>query len=315
MDAASEHNIYSSSPVTPSTVSKVDVTDRLTIPAVLGSAAVPATATDPAKPAVPPKAAVTRGAHVTGALVIAPGSTGGPTPETATFTGTLDFPADTTQNLPEEQYAMSLTGFSAPVAANGSDQTFYASGSITFNDKGAKPVLLPPSLGYTASVVFNGVRKVEGSGVETFTGFVQPSSANAATATSYPTFTLKPAAHGAAPLLAKSSSASSASGGGSGSSFGTIVTFTLVYGLNGGPTWTLVHFKGPSSPLANIGRTNTDSLTISFTPACRDDQGGTVSFWDTIPLCSDLPTQTAAAAVNNGVNINSLLLRNFVIRQ
>jgi hypothetical protein len=59
--------------------------------------------------------------------------------------------------------------------------------------------------------------------------------------------------------------------------FGSVVDFTLVYGVNGGPNWTLTHFTGPGSGgsgLANVTRTIKDSLLIAFARAGTQPPAG-----------------------------------------
>jgi hypothetical protein len=56
-------------------------------------------------------------------------------------------------------------------------------------------------------------------------------------------------------------------------SFGVISTqidFTIIEGINGGPTWTLVYFKGPSpsTGLFNFSRQVKDQLILTFVPVC-----------------------------------------------
>jgi hypothetical protein len=46
--------------------------------------------------------------------------------------------------------------------------------------------------------------------------------------------------------------------------FGTTVEFTLVYGVSGGPTWTLTHFVGPGVGLLEARRTAKDTLVLAF---------------------------------------------------
>jgi hypothetical protein len=46
------------------------------------------------------------------------------------------------------------------------------------------------------------------------------------------------------------------------------VEFTIVRGINGGPTWTLQYYKGPGPSLLNLNRTVKDTLTISLVPVC-----------------------------------------------
>ncbi len=69
----------------------------------------------------------------------------------------------------------------------------------------------------------------------------------------------------------------SASGGdaskiAAGPTFGSTVDFTITGSLSGGPTWTFKTFKGPgggSTGLANVGRSEKDTLVISFAAACQ----------------------------------------------
>lgn len=57
-------------------------------------------------------------------------------------------------------------------------------------------------------------------------------------------------------------------------SFGAISTqidFTIIEGVNGGPTWNLSYFKGPaasSNGLLNFNRQVKDTLIVSFVPVC-----------------------------------------------
>jgi hypothetical protein len=94
--------------------------------------------------------------------------------------------------------------------------------------------------------------------------------------------------------------------------FGSLVNFVIGYGLNGGPTWTLTHFKGPSAgsgQLLNVTRTNTDSLTITFVAACKDGptKATVTDYWSSIPECDDLGTLRQQAS-NIGAQNNLLLL-------
>lgn len=109
------------------------------------------------------------------------------------------------------------------------------------------------------------------------------------------------------------------------------MNFLLSYGINGGPNWTLRRFKGPSGggggssgsaggsssgggggggggQLANINRSDTDSLTITFVAACQDSQVLTpTSYWDTLPVCDSYGLLKGAAA-NAGAYYNTLSL-------
>jgi hypothetical protein len=45
--------------------------------------------------------------------------------------------------------------------------------------------------------------------------------------------------------------------------FGGSIQFLVTKNLSAGPTWTLVHFKGPG-PLASVSEVNTDKITLAF---------------------------------------------------
>lgn len=121
----------------------------------------------------------------------------------------------------------------------------------------------------------------------------------------------------------KGGSASSSAAGGT--SFGSLVDFTLVYGLNGGPNWSFSRFKGPaaggSTPLLAATRTKTDSLAITFVAACQDVDSFSKlpprigNYWQSIGACNpdNRDAQQNGAAV--GYQNNSLMiLRNFLIK-
>jgi hypothetical protein len=121
------------------------------------------------------------------------------------------------------------------------------------------------------------------------------------------------AAHAAATKSAAASSASSGT-----TSFGSLTDFTLVYGLDGGPNWKFKTFTGPSgtTPFVSVNRTNLDSLSITFVPACQDFtniQPQFKTFWDTIGPCDIAGNATAQGAAFAFQNNNLMLLRNFVI--
>ena len=66
------------------------------------------------------------------------------------------------------------------------------------------------------------------------------------------------------------------------------IDFTIMEGINGGPTWTLRHFKGPggnSSGLLNFSRQVKDTLLISFVPVCIREK-----YWED-PSVTSLPKQ------------------------
>jgi hypothetical protein len=101
----------------------------------------------------------------------------------------------------------------------------------------------------------------------------------------------------------KAGGASKSPGGGGGLSptisFSSTIDFDLVWGLNGGYNWTLMHFKGPmaggggggggssgasggggggNSSLVSFSRTTMDTLAITFSPTCRNDTA-TLKYW------------------------------------
>ena len=51
--------------------------------------------------------------------------------------------------------------------------------------------------------------------------------------------------------------------------FGATIEFQVSWGANAGPSWSIRHFKGlgGQNNLANLGRTDTHTLVIAFTPA------------------------------------------------
>ncbi|WP_144157968.1 hypothetical protein [Paraburkholderia sp. BCC1885] len=155
---------------------------------------------------------------------------------------------------------------------------------------------------------------------------------------------LQPAAKPAAPAkAAKSAGFGAASAGGLGSttvSFSSIIDFDLVWGLNAGYNWTLVHFKGPSGggggsgsggsnggssggggsgSLINWSRSTMDSLSVTFTPTCRNDslqlQDEIVgpTYGQNLGNGAKLdPTLTSEQASNAGISIKSIDLTSIV---
>jgi hypothetical protein len=106
---------------------------------------------------------------------------------------------------------------------------------------------------------------------------------------------------GVAPGLAPAPGGKGASASSAGTtSFGSLVDFTLVYGLNGGPTWSFATFKGPasgSSPLLSLNRTHYDSLSITFVAACQKTAPAQIkNYWDSIGACNQIGSDAASAA-------------------
>jgi hypothetical protein len=129
-----------------------------------------------------------------------------------------------------------------------------------------------------------------------------------------------PGGAGGAPVKGGAGAGSAAGG----TSFGSLVDFVLVYGLNGGPNWTFKRFKGPatgSSPLLTGSRTKTDSLAITFVATCQDfDSFAKVptkftNYWDTIGACNDTTRYPQQLGASVGYQNNSLMiLRNFLVK-
>jgi hypothetical protein len=56
-------------------------------------------------------------------------------------------------------------------------------------------------------------------------------------------------------------------------SFGSTVDFQVVYGVSGGPLWTLTHFTGPGATLGAYTRTLKDTLQLSFARVAPTNSG------------------------------------------
>jgi hypothetical protein len=111
---------------------------------------------------------------------------------------------------------------------------------------------------------------------------------------------------GAANLTAKSAASSSAST----TQFGSLVTFAITYGVNGGPNWTLSTFKGPAGgvgpggQLISATRTHTATMQITFVAACKDGNNPQEldTFWKSVPKCNGTQ-QAQAAAAGQAINL------------
>jgi hypothetical protein len=100
----------------------------------------------------------------------------------------------------------------------------------------------------------------------------------------------------------------SASGSTNGSTqFGSLIQFSIGYGLNGGPNWNLARFKGPgggsgaSGSLLGLSRQQTATLQLTFVAACNDDNNYETidTFWKSLPKCNGTQQGIAAAAGAN----------------
>jgi len=116
------------------------------------------------------------------------------------------------------------------------------------------------------------------------------------------------------PSGSSKASGTTPSAGGGGTSFGSVINFTLEFGVNGGPTWTLKTFTGPGATDLTLTRTFTDSLAVTFVAACQDFDNvppatTATSYWDTIPACDQFGTLAAQQfgfQNNNTMIINKL---------
>lgn len=143
--------------------------------------------------------------------------------------------------------------------------------------------------------------------------------------------------HGAV-AAAASKSASTSTSSASGTSFGTLTDFVLVYGLNAGPNWTFASFKGPSGgggggasssgsssggssgggQLLTGSRTNTDSISITFVASCQKFENipsaSPSDYWSSIGPCDQFNTaqqQSEAIGFQNNylLRIQSLVTK------
>jgi hypothetical protein len=72
----------------------------------------------------------------------------------------------------------------------------------------------------------------------------------------------------------QSASSASVSQSAGTTAFSTKIDFTLLWGLNGGPNWSLLKSKGPSAaggPLLGYTRSKQDTLISTFAPTCKSD--------------------------------------------
>ena len=86
--------------------------------------------------------------------------------------------------------------------------------------------------------------------------------------------------------------------------FGLTEDFTVVYGIGGGPNWTLTRFAGPGS-LFNFNRTVKDTLQMTFAPALHPQAAGerTILGLTATPLESVSKANAARAAEDTSVRM------------
>ncbi len=261
--------------------------------------------------------------ELSGNLAFSPQSANVGTPGTVTLIGTAIFGS-------KVEYPVNWTGTiltPAPGASSHQTISFTLGGSlsppfdpktganVTAADLGANPsVSLIGTIdsGYHLNTItLNGVLTQSAELSKTVYGLQFPTKAAVAVQSEPLNKELLASFSAAAGKGPSASSGGASSGSGSSTSFGSLVDFTLVYGINGGPTWSFKHFKGPaagSTPLVSLTRTNLDSLSVTFVAACRDpDPANPISqaqtYWDALPLCDAAPdSRLQSAAYGAGQN-------------
>jgi hypothetical protein len=85
-----------------------------------------------------------------------------------------------------------------------------------------------------------------------------------------------------------------------GDAFGETIQFILTENLNGvGPTWTLVHFKGPTGPLVGVQHKDTNKLIISFAPKSAPAKQAKGKLTPAFTSLGVTPSANSAAQNNN----------------
>jgi|GEM_PF-5767122 len=302
IDAASNVNIYGNSGPTALTVSDeisslvLKITDPRINPDFLGNL------------------------NFVGNMSFSPSTTDALSPGTATLTGT----ATIAEGAKRDSYFVSINGASLQGSQTAS-VTLSLSGTMT--RIGGATTGLAGKLGFGPKLTLAGTidpsYKPESL---TLAGTATPDPTVGAGATAFFNINMPEASQGGRQhALAGGSSTpggsqSKAGGTSSGSStqFGSLVNFILSYGVNGGPNWTLQTFKGPGGgssitgsggggQLLNVSRTNTDTLTITFVPACKNEPNtpSPKNFWASLPHCDQFSKSGAA----NAGNANNVLIQ------
>ena len=89
--------------------------------------------------------------------------------------------------------------------------------------------------------------------------------------------------------------------------FGTTTDFTVNEGVNGGPNWTLSHFKGPapSGSLVSFGRVVKDTLIVTFVPYCTRKPLAEPKWSIGLPDCN-AGADVIAKALNDALNAGQI---------
>lgn len=304
----------------------------------------PLAAASPPSPPSPPPSIGPHGA-LDGALTFTPPAPGTYAPETATLVGVLTLNLTTAAASPLT-YTVNISGavISEPLPRPGDVTTEVTASAARLALQGAllADIGNPPSgtPGATPTLIISGRSRSGKLDDLKFQGQIVASNSSGTSSYSFGGSVYKPetehrnVSYFASPALAAAAAPASPAGPSGGSkggasagaspagstSFGSTVDFTLVYGLNGGPNWTLTHFKGPapSSPLLTASRTETNTMNITFVPACRTTDPAAADdlaliapkltdFWSTLSPCdADNVNVGSATAAANQLN---LLLR------
>jgi hypothetical protein len=234
----------------------------------------------------------------------------------------------------ESQYLVNWTGAILPQAGGSKDPVFFSlSGNLTpLPVPSDKPLATDTTAdwGYSPNVTLTGSIDSEYKLSELHLAGTLTAAANSLYEKAQPiTVQFNKPRPGGHFLAATTSTAvkggAATAGAGGGTSFGSLVDFTLVYGLNGGPNWSFARFKGPaaggSTPLVAATRTKIDSLAITFVATCQKVDSFSKlplhieNYWQSIGPCNpdNSDAQQNGAAV--GYQNNSLMiLRNFLVK-
>jgi hypothetical protein len=310
LDKAAKANIYSSAGPTPPTVAR-DLLEGGTV-------------VMPDLPKVPPTSTPEKAGYpltfdsLRGTILFAPQSAGVSTQGAVNFSGIAI--------IDGHQYFANWTGsILPPNSTSDANPPIYFTLSGPLIPDPADPQLsqIETLWGFNPTITVTGITNTTYSAPAAMAGVIAPvaGSKYARTGTDVIRITLSQAvglAGSGANPAAKGSSPSAASAGGT--SFGSLVDFVLVYGLNGSPAFTWTHLKaitGASGPFATLMRTKTDSMAITFVPACRTkmpDKSTFNSFWDSIGVCDQLTAARDTSQAIGYQNNSLMILRNFLVR-
>lgn len=325
LHATETSNVYGSSgPVPPVLPRYIAAHGEIDLPKLDNTSATPAVHR-------PPEAITIE--LLQGTLQFAPQAPGSSTPGAASLSGIVSLKD---ANGVKSQYLATWTGGVLPQIGSGAQPVYFSlSGNLTpLPDAAGNPALSDATTkdwGYSPNVTLTGSIDSEYRLSQLHLAGTLTAASNSLYEKAAPiTIQIQPpAAVGgrfAAPATSTAVKGGSASSGGAGgTSFGSLVDFTLIHGLNGGPNWSFTRFKGPaaggSTPLLAAMRTKTDSLAITFVATCQNFDSFSKlpprigNYWQSIGACNpdNRDAQQNGAAV--GYQNNSLMiLRNFLVK-